>query len=45
MTTRDIIYRWGEYGDEYDRPGVLGRMSNEPSAKIHQTHKAYPDVQ
>lgn len=26
-------------GDEYDGPGVLGRMSDEPSAKIYQTRK------
>lgn len=26
-------------GDEYDEPGVLGRMSDEPSAKIDQTTK------
>lgn len=35
-----MLYTDGdEYGDEYDGPGVLGRMSDEPSAKIDQTTK------
>jgi hypothetical protein len=35
-----MLYTDGdECGDEYDRPGVLGRMSDEPYAKIDQTTK------